>query len=457
MTRLDNAQLRELVDVPVERLDVEYKTWMSLEGSEAQAKLARHFCALANYGGGFVVFGINDDMSPAGERPAQAGPYGRDMMSSIVKRFLTPALQVEVHKVPASATGIVHPVVWIPSHGPVPVCSKRSGPHYGGRPVGIEQAVHYSRAAGPESVPVTTEEAWRPIIRRCVIRERTALLASLRQLLNPPGSPNTDPGGILLLWHEAARRKFLESIEGDRNAALFQRAHFQFSYRIDVVDGHRFDMEGFPDELRKIGYEVMQLVNTGWSMFQTLNDLDLMPRWTVDGGLGEEEFLECDFAGQRKIHMTVPELWRVSPAGMATIVRAYDEDHREYGDGRAGFEAGTWLWPFAMAREIAEVVRHARAFSERFETPGAVTFRAEWFGLRGRKLGDPQWPLLSMRSGTAIDDGRVLTRTVPAASLTDGWPDLTASLLVPVLRMFGVDQSVSAQDVRAWSEKFRAF
>ena len=191
-------------------------------------------------------------------------------------------------------------------------------------------------------------------------------------------------------------------------------------------------------------------------MFEILNHRDRMPRWTVDEGLGEEEFLECDFAGPGKILMAAPELWRVSPSGMATIDRAYDEDYRDHGAGRPGFEAGTWLWPFAMGREIAELIRHARAFAERFETPGTVYLRTEWFGLQGRILGDPGRPFLAMQSGTAIDDRRILTRTVPAASLTDGWPELTASMLAPVMRMFGADQTVSEQDVRAWSEKFRA-
>ena len=92
MTLMDNAQLRELVDAPVERLDVEYKDWLDLDDKEAQAKLAKHFCALANHGGGLLVFGISDNMTPAGIPPAQAGPFDRDRMSSIVKRYLTPAL-----------------------------------------------------------------------------------------------------------------------------------------------------------------------------------------------------------------------------------------------------------------------------------------------------------------------------------------------------------------------------
>ena len=426
-----------------------------LDDKASQARLAKHFCALANHGSGFVVFGIEDDMTPAGDPPAQAGPYDQDRMSSIVKRYLTPAFQVEVYEVTASRTGTVHPVVWVPSHEAVPVCSKRGGPHNGGKPVGIEQATHYTRAPGPESVPVTTPEHWRPIIERCVRRGRQALLAGLEPLLRSPGGPVSEPGETLRQWHEAAHRKFLEGVGGDRDAVLFTRAHYQFTYRIEVADGQRLDTSGFVDELRTMGYEVMQLVNSGWSMFEILNVTDLMPRWTIDDSLGEEEFLECDFVSLRGSQMIPPELWRISPSGMATMVRAYDEDHREIGNGRAGFDAGTWLWPFAMAREIAEMIRHARAFAARFEAPETVSFRAEWLGLQGRKLGDPLKPLVLMQSGTARDDGRVFTGTVPVASLTDGWPEVTATMLGPILRMFGVRQSVSAQDIQAWSEKFR--
>ena len=106
-----------------------------------------------------------------------------------------------------------------------------------------------------------------------------------------------------------------------------------------------------------------------------------------------------------------------------------------------------------MAREIAEMIRHAHAFAARFEAPETVSFRAEWSGLPGRKLGDPPNPFVLMQSGTVRDDRRVFTRTVPVASLADGWPELTATVLAPILRIFDVCQSVSAQDIQAWSEK----
>ena len=125
---MDHPQLQELVDAPMERLDVEYKAWLNLDDREAQATLAKHLCALANHGGGFVVFGIEDDMTTVGQPPNEAGPYSQDRLSGIVSRYLTPAFQVTVHTVTASGTAITHPVVWVPPHEAVPVCSKRSGP-----------------------------------------------------------------------------------------------------------------------------------------------------------------------------------------------------------------------------------------------------------------------------------------------------------------------------------------
>ena len=253
---MENPELQDLVDGPRERLDTEYKAWLDLDDKAMQAKLAKHLCALANHGSGYVVFGIADDMTSAGEPPAQAGPYSRDSLSGIVKSYLTPAFQVEVYEVESARTGVAHPVVWVPSHEAVPVCSRRAGPHNGGKPVGIEQGTHYTREPGPASVPATTPEHWRPIIRRCVRHDHQALLDGIEPLLRTPGRPVPEPGDALQRWHEAAHRKFLEVVDGDPDADLLKRANYQLSYRIGLAGGEPLGMGGLVDELRKMGNEV---------------------------------------------------------------------------------------------------------------------------------------------------------------------------------------------------------
>jgi predicted HTH transcriptional regulator len=64
-------ELSELVDSPVERLYVEYKSWINLTEHKTRADLARHIAAIANFGGGYIVFGIDNDGRSCGPIPAE--------------------------------------------------------------------------------------------------------------------------------------------------------------------------------------------------------------------------------------------------------------------------------------------------------------------------------------------------------------------------------------------------
>ena len=449
----ENRELEELIDSPRERLDVEYKTWLDLNDNETRAKIARHLCALANFGGGYLIFGVNDNMTSAGPCPATAaGPYDHDTLSGIVKRYLKPTFQVAVYEVNSAVTRVTHPVVWIPSHEAAPVCSTRDGPHSGGKPVGIAQGTHYTRAPGPESIAVATPELWAPIIRRCVLHERQALLAGLEPLLRSPSRPVTDPDAPLRLWHDAAHNRFLELADVDPLADQLKRAHYQFSYQLNVAERQQLDAAGLLEELRRIGHEVQDLVDPGWTMFWIFDVPGLAPRSAGDTALGDVEFLECSLIKSDIVEMTLPDFWRVAPTGLATLIRPYREDRRNMGPD---YSAGTWLWPFLMAREIAEVIRHARAFAERFEAPESVFFRLEWRGLHGRTLKDPDEALVRWHGRLAQSDSRVVTRTVPVADLTARWADITADMLSAITRMFDANLSISPQKVLAWSKKFR--
>jgi hypothetical protein len=53
-----DSDLAALVAGGSEDLDVEYKAWMATSRNEVRAKLARHLAALANHGGGSLIFGV---------------------------------------------------------------------------------------------------------------------------------------------------------------------------------------------------------------------------------------------------------------------------------------------------------------------------------------------------------------------------------------------------------------
>lgn len=182
----DDMLLQDLVEQRLETTSVEYKAWMSLSKNEAKAKVARHLCALANFGGGYLVFGFDDDGTPSEPYPDDLSGYSQDMLNGIVESYLQPAFHVAVHPVTAT-TGRTYPVVRVPSHGAQPICAKRDGPQDAkGRTVGIRAGVHYIREQGPKSIAIDSPERWRSVLHRCVLAERDALLGSIGRLFQQP-------------------------------------------------------------------------------------------------------------------------------------------------------------------------------------------------------------------------------------------------------------------------------
>jgi hypothetical protein len=98
--------------------------------------------------------------------------------ANVVKKYLEPPLQCDVF-ILESALGNEHPVIVVPPHGAAPVCAKASGPFVNGKTLGIVKGTHYIRKTGPESAPIENANEWSALIRRCVMHERTAILAAI--------------------------------------------------------------------------------------------------------------------------------------------------------------------------------------------------------------------------------------------------------------------------------------
>lgn len=63
---------------------------MSLSENGAKVKVARHLYALPNSGGGYLVFGFNDDGKPSEPHPADLAGYSQEMANGIVGSYLQP-------------------------------------------------------------------------------------------------------------------------------------------------------------------------------------------------------------------------------------------------------------------------------------------------------------------------------------------------------------------------------
>ena len=447
---MPTSDLQELVDSPVETLQCEYKEWIDISSDhEARASTARHISALANYGGGFIVFGFRDsDLAPTGASPFPT--YTHDMIASISKHYLEPSVHCDVMQV-KSNLGHTHAVVVVPSHAAVPICARAGGPQRDGKVRGIRQGAYYLRKTGPESAPIVSASEWAAVIRRCALHDRASILAALGAALSPAKVANN--GATLAQWHTAANAAFEVELRRHKGPQFVGTNNALFSYVIERSDDQVLELSSFREEVRRMNIDIRDRVNTGWSMFYPFDNPPIAAHFEIDpgSGLGNEEFLECCIIRDGG-EPSYSDLWRLSPRGLASIQRPFRGDDFMRSPP-SDWSPRTWFNPSDLAREVGEFVRHAQAFSERFDSPTQVTFRCEWVGLKGREIHD-RYGLWSP-GRIAQSDSRLVERTYSLPTIQGQWPQIVADLVAPVMRAFSSAVSLDAEWIKEQASKWR--
>jgi predicted HTH transcriptional regulator len=174
-------ELRPLLDNPVEDLATEMKDWLDLSTKIKRADLARELIALANHGGGYVLFGFQETVtgwSPSGACPYDLKCYSADEINNILKAHAEPVFECYTHHL-ASTKGHPHVVVKVPGGHTMPIRS-RGGPS-GSR---LTDHMYYIRRPGPESAPPDNGREWDELISRCVDNNHERNLESFRRIIN---------------------------------------------------------------------------------------------------------------------------------------------------------------------------------------------------------------------------------------------------------------------------------
>lgn len=440
---------KDLVNSPNETPAVEYKSWLDLSDNEARADVARHIAAIANYGGGMIVFGFNDaGLTYAGPNPHTVPPINRDTISGIVRKYLEPTFHCDVEHVQSTA-GNIHPIVVIPSHGAIPICARASGPQVGTRIKGIEIGTYYVRKPGPESAPVVNAAEWGPIIRRCALHEKASILSAVSVALRGETEPPArNRSAELKRWHDAAYTRFKSDVTECGASPELIRRNVQLSYLIVQPGEQRLNVDDLRHQgLLQINSEVKDRVRTGWSMFYPFTRREIEPRIMIDeaSGEGQDDFVETALVRARESQHVHTDLWRVTPAGKATIIRPYWEDNPDWAS-QTSREPGSWFSPNLECRSVAEFVRHAQALAERFETAESVLFLCEWRGLLSRTIYEPG-SYFSIE-GESATDGRITTQEVPVGDLGTAWPEIVSNLVAPIVRLFSGSFRITPEYVR---------
>lgn len=436
--------VQDLVDNPMRALETDFKGWRNLENPEDQSELARDIAALANTGGGHILFGFNEDsLAPIDTHPFVTN-CGADSVARIVASFLDPQPATDISMV-RSLRGDLHPVIRIAAHGAVPVCARRSGPVIDKGAVYIRRyrAQRDLQCPRPETARAETAQDWAALIRRCTRFDREALLSQIEALIaQRPAS--ADLRQALLTWHNAARQAFLALAPRSSHAMRVSLNHHAFSYLI-APQTHVLEPVQLPEFLRRCAFDAQSRFGQGTRMFEPPYRAGARPRFVTDPACGDpdSDFLE---AAWMRAHPTPAnaDFWRVSPRGLAALVRDYAEDRP---DAAAPERCATWLSPVALARDLAELLFHARALSRFFPAPTRVLVRCDWWGLGGRRLADrlADWA----PTAPAIGDHRAAWLDLDLGGFTQHWPAAVARLMAPVVRAFDPELMLDADWVRA--------
>jgi hypothetical protein len=369
---MPGSDLSELVSGKSEDLDVEYKAWMDTSDGATRAKLAKHICALANHGGGYLIFGVDDTSHlPMGETALDRRLFDQDAIAGIVRKYLDPRVQVRVEA--AEYESVLYPVLVVPSHGSRPVIAIADGPQENNRAVGIRQGEIYVRAAGPESVAIRSPDDWNALLDRCLAHRADLMGKVVRQAIARPGRPSPSTIGLLsevtgatAADFSAQARTLAEVVAASDKSRVLRaaEAHCALPYSLVGSDGEPVELESLRAIVGRAVVGMRRHAYDDWALFLPLTFPERAPQMRSEvTSSGEQSYLE----GMRLPSMgplaVVLDYWRIYDRGIAVSVQSYREDWIV-----EKIRAAPYIIVAQTLFRLHSLLAHARLVGE--ETPG---------------------------------------------------------------------------------------
>lgn len=429
MANNNTDKLTDILIKPREDLDIEIKNWLDLKSNEDdKANFAKAALALANHGGGLIIFGFTEiaaGMIPAAERPATLDGYRADLLNGIIHKYADPAFHCEVHLRPGPQDEI-YPVVVVPGGHRVPVRSKRGGPH---SQIVKDNSI-YIRRPGPQSEVPQNANDWDTLLGRCLSNRRDEMFDQIRALITgavpPPALP--PPPDSLEIFIEASLARW-KTLAATLPQGAAERCPHGFNWYAFELGGDIRNFSGpqFAEILRSA-----EVKYSGWPPFWYPTRSGIAP-YPFD------EMVECwiggdtdDGYGNRGAGRA--DFWRVSPAGLAFFLRGYREDDLAGGDNMPA-DPGSWIeveWPVAVTAQILLYVQSLAA--RLIDGPTSVRLRSGYNGLYGRSLHSITGRHLSPR--VSRQDEINLESTFATEALEHNLVEIAHPFLTPLYRTF---------------------
>ena len=415
-------RLEDLLINPMESLDVEFKGWLDLRDNRDKATLAKALMALANHGGGYVVFGLTESGGKYVEaegRPEDLQAYSTDAVNGIVSRYADPVFHCETIIVDSESGA--YPIVTVPGDHKTPIRCRRHGPN--------EEVVqlnkHYVRKPGPKSEDIQDSGDWDRLLKRCLLAQRGELLDQFRLIMSQ-GHADAPPSRVdeLDSWVADLHGYWSQAVNGmsPDSGPCFPHGKFTAAYQL-----HHPELAD-----RALDQSFMQALSsakrryTGWPAFWVPTKPELAP-YVNDAAL-ECSLGTADGGGGDAAHS---DFWRAEPGGRLGLIRGHQDDDAPSPGSVFTVELPIW--------RLGEVLMHAHALADALDTPDAeVTFIARYEGLSGRELitRSMEWLVPGQyRSRQDVYQGELETDAFDIPSLL---PELVLKLAALLMALFGL-------------------
>lgn len=376
---MDNPTKQRLSDLllePAETLEVEIKNWLNVSDKGNRADIAKELIALANHGGGYLIFGFAEPEKGSfvvdANRPPSLTVYSSDELNGIVSRYAEPEFHCDVSLVEHPRDRQEFPIVIVPGEHSVPIRAKRDGPNNE-----VRQNVYYIRRPGAKSEPPQSGREWDELILRCVKRRQEDMLDAIRAILSgqvqQQATAPTDQER-LNRWTRESLERWREVTAGlsETSPARFPDGHYYVSFLL-LGDFEQVPLARF----RQITNDSV-VRYSGWPPFVSLTSPDLAP---YSYGNAIECWVQPD--GSYLSDAAHSDFWRGSPDGAMFLIRGFQEDTGEVRgvQPKIRFDVALPIY------RIGECLLYAdRLAANLGMTRGRVLFEVGFAGLQNRTL-----------------------------------------------------------------------
>ena len=424
-------KLQQLVENPVERLEVELKCWMNPATDECKEKIAKGCLALYNNNGGYLIFGIRDDGSidPNKTPKDVRSEFHSDTIQAIVSKFSYTPFEIQVEF--RERDGQELPIIIVPRGVTTPAVSKSQLGKINPDDVYVRSLTSNNTVSS--SKPKRRD--WDRLIRHCLDNREADIGGFFRRHLGVAVDIDQLRSSFSLPKSVAIQAKELLGLGSARFAEVNSNSTVSdvgFVEIAIVIEGETVSIykatQSFLTRLQQHRKDF-----SGWPPFVYIHN-PKSKEWAPK--VINDTWEANIFAPPFGMGASTIDFWRIDPAGRFYTKRALQDDMNT-----TGIEPLVYLDPFLHIRRIAEAIATGLSFANAMDYDiehSNVAFAFRWTQMSGRSLVAWANPQRMLRSTPECSEDEIVeTVLVPLNTSPSAIWQYVEAVGESLLRSFG--------------------